>query len=389
MTNNIPRDPSNDRHIWLRKADLDRQTILLNPIYYMVDPRLGYDPRAETRMKENGYVENVFCKSANGAEFSLSEACDQHAALREKIIDLGGSIILGHGRAGQFDGVFTRDAGFCAMDIKKMSDARHIEVVKMTTMTANFFHYKRMEQGETDDFMAAISFFYNHMQEDFKNCPSISFQMEQLYPNEYVGEFGDFMYVPQKNIFIAGHKPAGATDPKEGRTDKKFHDIVAEKFGMRGRILPIEVANGFYHADTSSEHLPNGSVLTFEHGMNKVSFGHLVQLADGKENMLLTSEEDANHYACNPLQLWKTEVINQGKAGSPYSLNITVEDTIMPAEVSKKLVRETERISKTKVHTVPMSQFVKHSGGGPNCLTNRINNFMNRDVDYTLPTFES
>lgn len=391
MTNNIPRDPSNDKHIWLRNAGLDNQEILNRPIYYMVAPTY-YDPRAETRLEKNGYVENIFCEKANGAEFSHSQAMDQHESLRELIVDLGGSVILGNGREGQFDGVFTRDAGFSAMDIKERDDSGRIEHVQMTVMAANFFHHKRMEQGETQDFMAAISFFYNRINEDFGNSPRIGFCMVHHHPNEYVGEFGDFMYLPQKNIFIAGHKPAGATDPKEGRTDKKFHDIVAKNFGMQGRILSIEVANGFFHADTSSEHFPNGSILAYEHGMNKVSFGHLLQLAGGTENMILAPKEDADRYACNPLQIWTLEDIRQKATHQTEGydqLQVNTESTIMPAEVSKMLTRSVERTSKIKVHTTPLSQFTEHSGGGPNCLTNRINNFMNRDAEYTLPTFES
>lgn len=367
MTNNIPRDPSRDQHIWLHKSDMDKQTIITRPIFYMVEPTY-YDPRPDVRMDHNGYVENVFCKTSNPATFSLSVALDQAAKARELLVDLDASVILGKGRAGQLDGPFTRDAGLAFMEVTKENNGL-IEHVKMRTITANYCHHKRHEQKETEDFMAAISFMYHRLNEDF-NGSRITIGMEQahLAKGDPCGEFGDFMYVPSKDILVAGYRPEWATDPEDGRTDRAFHDIVSKKFAFEGRVLPIEVANGYFHADTSTKWLPNGKVVAFEGGMTPQSFKNL-QKAAGVDNIILTSKMDAECYACNLLVVDENNII-------------------MAAEVSSKLVREIERTG-IKVHTTPLSQFTKLSGGGLNCLTNRLNNVRNRDADYELPSFEA
>lgn len=366
MTNNTPRDPSNDVHIWLRKSDMDKQTVLTRPIFYMVEPTY-YDPRSEVREEVNGYVENKFCKLSDSRKFSPSAAQQQHEALQEMIVDLNCSVILGQGRAGQLDGPFTRDAGFAFMEVRKLGADNTIEHVRLKTLTANFFHVKRQEQKETVDFMSAISFLSKRINEDFEGNP-IGVDLHQFYPDKHVGEFGDFMYVPSKDILIAGYKPQWATEPEDGRTDIEFHEIASKFFGFENRIVPIEVSNGYFHADTSSKWLPNGKVIAYVGGMSQASFNALSKAA-GADNVIRTSKMDAESYACNLL------VVDE-------------ENIILPAEVSTELVKKIEKTG-IKVHSTPLSQFTKFSGGGTNCLTNRLNNIRNKGVDFELPSLES
>lgn len=345
---------------------MDKQSVLMRPIFYMIAPTY-YDPRSEVREEVNGYIENKFCKTSDSRRFSHSAALDQHQALREMIVDLNSSVILGRGRAGQLDGPFTRDAGFAFMEVKKADAEGKIEHVRLKTLAANFFHVKRQEQKETDDFMSALSFLSKRINEDFEGA-TIGVDMHQLYPDTHVGEFGDFMYVPSKDILIAGYKPEWATEPEYGRTDKGFHSIASQFFGFENRIVPIEVTNGYFHADTSSKWLPNGKVVAYKGGMSETSFNALSRAA-GADNIILTSKMDAESYACNLL------VIDE-------------ENIIMPAEVSAKLIKDIEK-SGIKVHSTPLSQFTKFSGGGTNCLTNRLNNIRNHNTDFELPNLES
>lgn len=367
MTNNIPRDPSNDVHIWLHKADIDKQYVLKNPILYMIEPTY-YDPRFETRIQKNGYAENVMCINSANKQFSHARSIEQAQQARELLLTFNVSIILGHGREGQLDGVFTRDAGLSFVDVIKENNGQ-IEHVKLDTLTANFCHHKRHEQKETEDYMSAISFMYNRLNEDFKGAHiSIRRQENHLAKGDPVGEFGDFMYVPSKDILVAGHRPAWATAPKDGRTDRAFHDFVAQILGLEGRVLPIEVANGYYHADTSSKHLPNNKVVAFEGGMSAESFTKLRKIA-GDNNIIKISAEDAAHFGCNLLVMDN-------------------ENIITAAEVSNKLVRTIEKTG-IKVHKTPLSQFTQFSGGGINCMTNPLNNMRNTEADYDLPSLES
>ena len=355
MTNNTPRDSKSDNHItWLYKSGKTKQDIITDPIFYMVDAS-HYDPREETRMEHNGYAENIFCQTADSNKFNPAAAMEETEKLRELLVSLDTSVILGPGRAGQLDGVFTRDAGMSFMTVTRENNGQ-IQHIDMKTLTANFHHHKRHEQGETHGYMEAISFLYHHLNEDFDG-PDIGINMHQIHfdKNDPTVEFGDFMYVPSQDILIAGHKPAWATEPHDGRTDIAFHDIAAKRFGLQGRILPIEVDNGFFHADTSMKWLPNGKVIAYENGMSRQSFNRVVKAAGGTDNIIQISKMDAMAYAANSL------VVND-------------QDIIMPSEVSKKLVREIEK-SGIKVHTTPLSQFTEQSGGGSNCLTNRLNNF--------------
>lgn len=368
MTNNMPRDPESDSHIkWLYKQGKDKQDIIRSPIFYMVEATY-YDPREETRLEHNGYVENAFCESADSSRFSTQASLEQTEALRDLMISLDCSIILGPGRAGQFDGVFTRDAGFTMMDVTQ-DDQGNIQHAKLRTLSANFHHIKREDQREVDDYMAAVSFLYHHLNEDFAgNNIGISMHQSHLDRNDPVGEFGDFMYVPSKDIFVAGYRPEHAKAPEDGRTDKVFHDIVARAFNVQGRILPIEVSNGFFHADTSVKWLPNGFAIAHENGMSPQSFNHLKKAVGGSDNLILTSKADACAYA-------------------PNTLVVDEHNIIMPEEVSTKLIKTIEKTG-IKVHTTPLSQFTEQSGGGANCLTNKINNFRVPNDDFHLPAHD-
>ena len=350
------RDPSKDVQTLTVGSDIkSAEDLILRPAFLMCEPTY-YDPRKETRSQVNGYVENEMCETSNHDDFDPDLAHDQHAQLREAILDLGGSIILSPGSKGILDNVFKADPSLTIAN-PQFSDDGKLESVYLKTIASNFYHHAR--NPEVTSQMGDIMFFRNMMMEQFGIGVS-SFE----YHAELHGEgTGDNVYDAYRDIFWCGYKPKSEDfDPSSGRSDPSFHKVLEDKLGMQGRTQALEVNGKFFHIDTCLAPLPNGEILCFQDGMTDDAFTDLKSRA-GEGNLICVSKDDADKYACNIILMDDHNII---MPRTSKELTLSIEDRGY------------------NVTQVDLSQFIELGGGGAHCLVNRVNQ-MRRSSEHEAP----
>ncbi len=339
------RDPSKDvQSLILGNGVENGEDLILKPVFLMCDPA-HYDPRKKTRIEVNGYAENDMCESSADETFDPGLAKQQHANLRQAILSLGGSIVLNPGQAGMLDNVFKADPSL-TIATPSYTDDGAISKVTLKTIGSKFYHHAR--NPEVTQQMGDIQFFRNKMIEDF----NIGVSTVETYVDLHGEGTGDNVYDPARDIFWCGFKPkGGAHDPSAGRSDPDFHKLLQARLNMDNRTVPIEVQKPFFHIDTTLAPLPSGHVLVYPGGVTQEGFQTIEAIA-GKENLICVDEQDAKNYACNLIVM-------------------DDKNLIMPV-ISAPLKKRIEDIG-FSVTEVDLSQYVALSGGGPHCLTNRIN----------------
>lgn len=353
--------PNFDFTLQFGKGINNLEQLIDQNIYFMVDPQF-YDPRPSVRLEVNGYIENDMCANSHDSDFDRALMIEQHHMLREKILSLGHSVVLGKGQEGQLDGVFTRDPGISFMTVEKDQQTGNIKSVNFSSILANFYHAAR--QDEVENYREAMLFLSQAIKSRFNVSSSAQFTQ----PADCYGEGGDFVFLPERDIAIFGHRPQSHIfSPKDGRTDKKFHEYVANAFGLERKIIPVEVANQKFHADVSTKGIGDGHLLLYPHGIAPHSL-QLVQENTAREKIIIVSTLDANAYLGNTLPCDRNNVIP-------------------PAEVNPKTLKKIEKATDVTVHPVPLSQFVGDGGAGT-CLTNVMNYRRNPNEETVLQTLE-
>jgi N-dimethylarginine dimethylaminohydrolase len=166
---------------------------------------------------------------------------------------------------------------------------------------------------------------------------------------------GDNVYDPKRDLFWSGCTPnPGRTHAGDGRSDARAHAQLAALTGVR--VESLEVRSPFFHLDTALAVLPFGHLLVCRDGLAPRAFEKLRELAfdpfglDPAEHLIEVAKEDAARYACN--------IVARGHL------------VVLP-EISEGLLqiirdRDYEPI------TTDFTEFI-HSGGGPHCLVNQLN----------------
>jgi N-dimethylarginine dimethylaminohydrolase len=131
------------------------------------------------------------------------------------------------------------------------------------------------------------------------------------------------------------------------RSDRESHPYLS-------RLLDLEVLSvhlidpRFYHLDTCFCPLENGYLLYYEGAFDEQS-RHLIQSRYAKEKLIALTEEDAERFACNAVNIGESIILNGA---------------------SENLIRQLASAN-FQVISVDLSEFIK-SGGAAKCLTLRL-----------------
>lgn len=166
---------------------------------------------------------------------------------------------------------------------------------------------------------------------------------------------GDNVYDALRDVFWSGctRSPARAR-AGEGRSDARAHAQLAEFTGVE--VIGLEVRRPFFHLDTTVAVLPHGHVLCGADGLTPAARSTLISRAfepfglDPDEYLINVSREDAERYACNV---------------------VTRDDVVVLPTVSDELLTALASKGYRPIPT-DLTEFI-HSGGGPHCLVNQIN----------------
>jgi N-dimethylarginine dimethylaminohydrolase len=166
---------------------------------------------------------------------------------------------------------------------------------------------------------------------------------------------GDNVYDPKRDLFWSGCTASPGRDHAgDGRSDARAHAQLAALTGVR--VESLEVRKPFFHLDTTVAVLPFGHILCCREGLAEHAYRKLRELAfepfglDPEEYLIEVSLEDAARYACN--------IVARGRL------------IVMP-EVSDDLLERIRRSGYEPI-TTDFTEFI-HSGGGPHCLVNQLN----------------
>ncbi|HBR68164.1 MAG TPA: hypothetical protein DEA55_02185 [Rhodospirillaceae bacterium] len=315
----------------------ERHLNILAPIFLMCRPDY-YDPRIEKHQKPGHPAPNRFI---SGNDFDPGLAVDQWNALKEKLESLGAQVILVDPVEGLVDQVFTADSSVSLMTLPP-DNANAVKAPPIFhTLYSRFKHAARTPELQAQ--MCALESLKSDLEKTHLNGSRPTFMLGRNIQNF---EGGDNLYDPYRDMFWSGYGDDENIDTC--RSSIGSHGLLKEF--MEVKVQGIEVANGFYHLDTSLAPLPGGHMICYPGGMNRKSF-ESVQKAAENETIILVHEEDAQKFGCNVITVDRHNIV-------------------MPL-CSDNLRREIESHDYA-VHMVDVGEFIK-SGGGPHCLTNRVN----------------
>ncbi len=166
---------------------------------------------------------------------------------------------------------------------------------------------------------------------------------------------GDNVYDPKRDLFWSGCTARPGRDHAgDGRSDVRAHEQLAALTGVR--VESLEVRRPFFHLDTTVAVLPFGHILCCREGLAAHAHEKLLEMAfepfglDPAEHLIEVSLKDAARYACN--------IVARGHL-------------IVLPEVSEGLLARIRRSGYEPI-TTDFTEFI-HSGGGPHCLVNQLN----------------
>ncbi len=339
--------PSQDgqRTLLLGQGVSSAEQFLLRPIFMMCEPNY-FDPRSIARPEQ----ENIKLDPENDNHFDAIKAHEQHRVLRQAYLDMGCSIILNKGECSLIDGVYKADPSISNMTVTTSPKGK-ITSAHFDTVLSKFSLIRR--SPEVIQQLGDIKFLQHILAERFQVSAS-SCVMSALVHGEGTG---DNVYDPYRDVFWCGNKPkTNGYSVSHGRSDPKFHEILAQTFSAIERTRSLEVDNGHFHIDTSLSPLPKGDVIIYRGGITPNAFENLKNSV-GEENLILVSKKDAyDYYGCN-------SVITNGN------------NIVMPKTTPELHTKITSR--GYHAEQIELDQFIM-SGGAAHCLVNRVNQ-MRRD----------
>lgn len=299
------------------------------PIFLMCPPEhFAIGPRPGGGYANDMSVEGARVYSRDPVGFR-AQAMRQWESFRDILVrELGAEIIEIAPAAGLADQVFAADASISLVD---GGDAR--------ALLSRFTYSER--QAEVEAQREALCAFdpqrtFTAALHNIEGC-------------------GDNVYDALRDVFWSGCTPKPTSELAQcGRSDARAHSELAESMGVE--VVSLEVRRPFFHLDTAVAVLPLGHVMCCRDGLSGDAFERLCERAfdafdlPRAEYLIEVSREDAALYACN--------VVARG------------ERVVLPP-VSEAL---NETIRRKGYEPIPadLSRFIL-SGGGPHCLTNRIN----------------
>lgn len=164
---------------------------------------------------------------------------------------------------------------------------------------------------------------------------------------------GDNLYDPFRDVYWSGYTLDRA-HPAAGRSDSKAHLDLQQATGIT--VHSLNVMRPFFHIDTCLSCLSRGHMMVYPSGMSAQSYDTLVREGifefglDPKASIIEVTEQEANAYACNAINIGNKVVLPECGYRVP--------------QILESLGYE--------VHTVDVSAFLG-AGGGPHCLVNLIN----------------
>ncbi len=166
---------------------------------------------------------------------------------------------------------------------------------------------------------------------------------------------GDNVYDPCRDVFWSGCTPAPTrAEAGCGRSDARAHAQLEQLTGAE--VVGLEVRRPFFHLDTAVAILPGGHVMCCADGLSGAAFETLRARAfepfgfTEDEHLIRVTRADAERYACN--------IVTRG-------------DRVVLPNVSDELLDRLRACGYEPI-TVDLVEFIL-SGGGPHCLTNRVN----------------
>jgi len=287
----------------------------------------------------------VFAQDPAGFRKRASDKWERLRATLER--ELGAEIITLEPREGLDDQVFAADASIslCWTD-------EHGEQAG-AALLSRFTYEERQPEAELH--AAAIEAF-----DPTREIKRAGFNIEGC---------GDNVYDPKRDLFWSGctRSPDRAT-AGAGRSDPRAHAQLAELTGVE--VVSLEVRKPFFHLDTAVAVLPFGHILCCKDGLAPHAYETLKERAfepfglDAESHLIEVTKEDAARYACN--------VVARGTL------------VVLP-QVSDDLL-DTLRDRGYEPLPHDLTEFI-HSGGGPHCLVNQLNErrFPGKVIDPEAP----
>lgn len=303
-----------------------------------------FDPTEEAHQNVYSYVENDMVASGrNDKAFNHALALEQGQALQELLISLRAHVIMGNGKQGLLDQIYTADPSF-SMVSREDDGQFHLK-----TLWSRFYHDKRQPEVTEQQKILTASF--------TNACGDLIISQRQA---RHYFEGGDHLYDMARDIIWGGYKPKnGKFEPNEGRSEPGAVEELATFMGLHApSAVGLEVLRPFYHLDTSCAFLPRGEVVCCTDGMTKDSYERLKEQAftrfdlNADLDLILMSKTEAEFgFACN--------------------LIIVDENTIIVPESCQSLATNL-RERDYDVYTVDLSEILR-AGGGAHCIINRLN----------------
>ncbi len=323
--------------------------LILKPVFIMCDPTF-FDPDKEAPTLEKKHEKpNDF---AGKAKVDKELAMTQWQAFQDKIIELGGSVILAKPDEKLTGQIYTADPAAFHTNVVFAEDGKSVEQIHVRALRSKFTNADR--QGELSaHFGAACEFTHSLRQAALGTGITISVTHENAAFNTEGS--GDNVYDSYRGIWWSGYVP-NPSDPKSGRSDIRAHAQLSNLMGHD--VLSLQVMRPYFHIDTAVSPLRKGHVLCFASGMTAKSFDHMRKTAledyglSEDEYLIEVDANDANILACNLTSITDTDLI-VGKA------------------LSDKLKDRLKQAGYT-LHELDYSEALK-GGGSFHCTANQVN----------------
>lgn len=320
------------------------KTLLLQPTFMMCEPT-HLDPAKEN---PDGSLPNKF----SGEQIDREKAFEQWHGFKDKIEELGGRIILVPPQKKCGGQVYTADPAAFMTDIQFTRDKTpSIEAVTFSALISQFTNAGR--NAEVASHSGMIQTFTNELQSARLSGVPISAVLQKTKWNTEGS--GDNLYDTYRGIWWSGYSK-DLSDPTKGRSDIRAHNTLQNLTDRE--VFSMEVANNFFHIDTSQTPLPKGHILSYEDGITAQSFKAMrkrmlesFDLAE-KDYLIKVSKKDAYRFACNLTAVNDT-------------------DLIVTDDISDKLAGKLAKAG-YRLHTLPYNEMRK-GGGLFHCTANRIN----------------
>jgi N-dimethylarginine dimethylaminohydrolase len=318
--------------------------LFLKPVFLMCPPTF-FNPTIEAH---GGCTANLYM---HHTDFSAAKAEAQWHGYKDKLQELGATVILASPKANALDQIYTADPQAFFTDVEFSANGA-VSRFHFKSMTSRFTNAER-EIEKSRHLIASFDFVHDVRSAAQGSAISIGATFESASFNTEGS--GDNVYDAYRGLWWSGYS-TDLTNPHNGRSDSRSHKQLARLTNRD--VLGLKVVKPYYHIDTSNMPLPRGHVLSHKAGITPESYVAMKKVAFGdfglpeSDYLISVDKADAEVFLCN------LTAVND-------------RDLIVPDDASDKILA---RLANTgyNIHPLPYDE-IRKGGGSLHCTANRIN----------------